>query len=306
MSEVLDYDTLVQTSSDLLDTRADQLPARRTPGGGNTIVQAGGFGAELAAMAGPLISNGIARAPMSELMAEARRIGMQMGSRAYYSFPAGGARVEGGTIRLAEELSQLWGYLATAVQITDIRDSRVYLRGVAGDALTMRTHAEDRVYALSAPSGGFAKNAEQADRWQTMQIASGGSKALRSAIFRLIPERLRAEAIQAAREAKQPPANVDFQVLCDAMVAQYGKSKSKITLAELEEVAGVKRLQWKVAEWRALDDLMAALKNGETTVEEVWPNRKPVPVPLASIRAGASADLPEAPELNLAVQEGAK
>lgn len=278
MSDTLDYDTMMRSAgTELVEPYADQLPARRG-GTGNTIVQAGGFGAELAAMAGPLLSNGVARPPMPELMAEARRIGMQMGARAYYSFPAGGARVEGGTIRLAEELAQMWGFLATAVQITDIRDNRVYLRGVAGDALTMRTHAEDRVYTLSPPSGGFAKNAEQADRWQTMQIASGGSKALRSAIFRLIPARLCAEAVQAARDAKQPPPGIEFQALLDALVAQFGKSKSKITLAELEEVAGCKRLQWKLAEWRALDDLMLALRNGETTVEEVWPNRRAAPV----------------------------
>ena len=228
---------------------------------------------------------GLGRPPMNELLAEARKIGMQMGSRGYYRFPAGKGTIEGGSIRLAEELRQLWGFTMTAVQIVSVQGNRVHLRGVAGDALTMCMHAEDRVYTLSAPSGGFAKNDEQRDRWESMQIGSGGSKALRTAIFRMIPDRLRHEAVQAAMEAKQPPPNVDFQALCDALVAQFGKSKALITLAELEQAAGVKRLQWQISEWRTLDDLMEALKAGETTVEEVWPER-------ARARAGSAAPPP--------------
>lgn len=297
-TQTLDYEALMQTTrGDVVSSpSADQLPARRPAG---TVAAPAGFGADLAAMAGPLLSMGLTRPPMTELLAEARRIGMQMGARAYYSFPAGGAKVEGGSIRLAEELAQAWGFLTTAVQIQDIRDGRVYLRGIAGDALTMRAHAEDRVYALSAPSGGFAKNAEQADRWQTMQIASGGSKALRSAIFRLIPARMVHEAVQAAKEAKQPPEKVDFNQLCDALVMMFAKSKAAITLAELEEAVGTKRLQWRIPEWRTLDDLMEALRHGETTPEEVWPARAKggvrAPAPLPSAGSAAPAAPPPLP-----------
>lgn len=282
-TQTVDYETMMRSAQvEIMPAHADALPARRTSA---PVVAPSGFGSDLAAMAGPILQMGLGRPPMDELLAEARKIGMQMGSRAYYSFPAGGSKIEGGSIRLAEELSQVWGFMLTAVQIVSEQDGRVHLRGVAGDALTMRLHGEDRVYTLSAAPGNFAKKPEQADRWKTMQIGAGGSKALRSAIFRLIPERMRHEAIIAAQEAKQPPPNIDFQVLCDALVAQYGKSKAAITLAELEQAAGVKRLQWRVSEWRTLDDLMEALKAGETTVEEVWPER-------ARAKAGSAAPPP--------------
>lgn len=276
-TDTLDYDTLTRESADLVEARHNEhLPARRHEGG--TVQIKAGFAADLAAMVGQFVPLGLARPSMGDLLAEARQIGIRMGAEAYYSFPAGGARVEGGTIRLAEELAQTWGHLLTGVRIDDVRDGRVWLTGLAGDALTGRMHAEQRVYSLPPAPAKFAEKADQVARWESMQIGSAGSKALRTAIFRLVPRRLVTEAVQAAQNAKQPPKNIDFQELLTALVQQFERSKAKITLAELEQTVGVKRPQWKVAEWRTLDDLLRALRSGETTVDEVWPDRRAAPV----------------------------
>lgn len=297
-TQTLDYDTLTSAAgADLVAAQSTHLPAVRRQELGTVKVQAG-FASDLAAMVGQFVPLGLGRPDISELLAEAKQIGTRMGTDAYYSFPAGGSRIEGGTIRLAEELSQLWGHLLTGVRIDNIEGSRVWLTGLAGDALTGRMHAEQRVYALPPAPAKFADKADQVQRWESMQIGSAGSKALRTAIFRLVPRRLVAEAVEAAKAAKMPP-NVDFQKLLDALVEMYAKSKSAITLAELEQVVGVQRPQWKVGEWRVLDDLLRALRSGETNVDEVWPNRRPMPsaaptpAALPAVEPAAPPPLPE-------------
>lgn len=272
-TETIDYDTLTgSAAAELVETQSSQLPAVRRGGDGVVNIKAG-FASDLASMVGTFAPLGLGRPDIAELLAEAKAIGTRMGTDAYYSFPAGGSKIEGGTIRLAEELSQLWGHLLTGVRIDQIEGGKVWLTGLAGDALTGRMHAEQRVYALPPAPAKFADKADQVQRWESMQIGSAGSKALRTAIFRLVPRRLVAEAVEAAKGAKKPPPNVDFQKLLDALIEMFAKSKAQITLAELEQVVGVKRPQWKVGEWRTLDDLLRALRSGETTVEETWPNR---------------------------------
>lgn len=284
-------DYIAMTQQDQTPTVFDDEPqGYNAPAGARMAAGA----SDMAGMMLAVQQIGACRAPMSRVVEEARRVGKSLASDAYYRFPMGGGTIEGPSIRLMEQLKSAWGYVWTETVVTDIRDGHAYIRAMAVDLITCNPHTEGVVYALSEAKKGFAKNEEQRARWESMQTRSAASKALRGALLRIIPTVVVREAMRAATEAKEPPRGHSLSEVLDVLVATFAKSKAGVTLAELEHVVSVPRARWTVAEWRVLDDLLRALMEGHTTVDEVWPSRKgptaPVARPAIESRQGGPLD----------------
>lgn len=217
---------------------------------------------------------GITRSPKA-LIGAAKQIGELMGADAFYRFPTGGAQVEGVSINLAQALAQAWGAIAYQVRIMSVEPlasggRKVHLRATVTDLKSLVAAEVDQVVSTSAPPGKFAKNAEQSERWHTMQTQSAASKIVRNAILRVLPSWYVDAAFVAA-------VNIDAQnatngkSLPDARrdAEQHMVSKFGLTRAELEAFVGQPVDLWAAPQLGQIRDLASDLKHARTSVEQV-------------------------------------
>jgi hypothetical protein len=219
---------------------------------------------ELAALAQSVGARDSAR-----MLAEAKRVGALLGSRAFYDFPAGGGRVTGPTIDLMDALAIVWGRLVSEVAIVEETDVRVHLRGCVVDLLALTAVKRDYVSAIAPAPGAFARKPDQADRWRTMQLQSASSKAIRGALEHALPVWLVDAALDAARDtvAKRATGGVPLpQARANAI---EGLARLGLTAAECAAFVGQPVDLWAVAELDALRVLVTKLKAGELSVEGV-------------------------------------
>lgn len=204
------------------------------------------------------------------MIAAAKRIGELLGPKAFYSFPAGGGRIEGASIDLAYALVQTWGRCLCRCMLIQSEGNRVMLRGQFVDLHSVSIVERDYTATLSPPPGRFANKPDQADRWRVMQEQSAISKAVRGAILGGLPAWYVAAALDAAFgvvESKVLKGKTLVQARADA--AKYFTDVWKLSQAELEAVTDKAIDLWTTAEIAALQDLAADLKAGRTAVESI-------------------------------------
>lgn len=204
------------------------------------------------------------------MLTAAKRIGELLGAKAFYSFPAGGGRIEGASIDLAYALVQTWGKCLCRCMITSSAGERVTLRGQFVDLQSVAIVERDYTATLSPPPGKFANKPDQADRWRVMQEQSAISKAVRGAILGGLPAWYVGAALDAAFgivENKVLKGKTLVQARGDA--ALYFAQAYQLKQADLETLVGKALDLWTTAEIAALQDLAADLKAGRTAIESV-------------------------------------
>lgn len=202
---------------------------------------------------------------------QAEELGRAMERAAFYSFPAGGATIEGATIKLAYALVTLWGRMRVQCTVVAVNGPQIVLRGSALDLVTVTLIERDYVFNLSPPPGKFAKKPDQVERWNTMQIQSAMSKAVRGAILACIPEHIVDAAVEAARRVNMGAvlAALKVQTVEEGVTSIISgfEVKHKVPLAELEAIVGKPKALWAMHE---LDTLYGRywldIKNGVITV----------------------------------------
>lgn len=202
---------------------------------------------------------------------QAEELGRAMERAAFYSFPAGGATIEGATIKLAYALVTLWGRMRVQCTVVAVNGPQIVLRGSALDLVTVTLIERDYVFNLSPPPGKFAKKPDQVERWNTMQIQSAMSKAVRGAILACIPEHIVDAAVEAARRVNMGAVLKALKVESveegvTSIISGF-EVKHKVPLAELEAIVGKPKALWAMHE---LDTLYGRywldIKNGVITV----------------------------------------
>lgn len=202
---------------------------------------------------------------------QAEELGRAMERAAFYSFPAGGATIEGATIKLAYALVTLWGRMRVQCTVVAVNGPQIVLRGSALDLVTVTLIERDYVFNLSPPPGKFAKKPDQVERWNTMQIQSAMSKAVRGAILACIPEHIVGAAVEAARRVSMGAvlSALKVQTVEDGVTSIISgfEVKHKVPLVELEAIVGKPKALWAMHE---LDTLYGRywldIKNGVITV----------------------------------------
>lgn len=225
------------------------------------------------------MASGVVRDRSAKIKA-AKAIGELMAFDALYSFPLGGKRVEGATIWFAEALAQEWGHLLYGTRIQSVDGDRVLLLSVCADCVTGVVATRPAMVNLPPASGKFAKNAENAARWEAMQVQNAVSKAVRGVLLHAMPKWFVRAGEDAARailcgaalgyhkrpngsdDLDRPKTLVEVRAECLAAFAKAG-----IPQADVEAFVGAAPELWTVSDINDLRTGFAKLKRGELTRE---------------------------------------
>lgn len=237
------------------------------------------------------LAQGIPARDINALKKEATRIGRELKTEGYYSFPAGGGRIEGATVWLMEALEGAWRYTFTQVLVDRVDGRRVHLRARFVDLMTGVIKERPSFYTMSDPPGKFKGKPDQEDRWHSMQLASATSKAARSVLEHGLPSWFTETAV------KEAMAGAREDLLKGRTLEQATKEtlayfeERKVTQAELEALVSCPVALWVDLTILELRDLARSLKEGRTTIEATFGHlRQPASAPKEETR-GASLGL---------------
>lgn len=212
-----------------------------------------------------------ARRDIKQLLQAARRTGELFGADGLYRFPVGGKNIEGPTIDLMEALAQDYGWIWKGVTIDRVEGKKVFMRGVVVDLINgVMTH-RPYVSNMTDASKGFAKNEEGKNRWETMQLQVGFSKAMRTALEHALPHWMIREAVEAAKAASSAEILKDKAgkpiSLAQAIEEGLAWLGSKgITKSDVETLFGSQTALWTISDARELRQLIKDLAQGVVTV----------------------------------------
>lgn len=218
----------------------------------------------------------------TRLLSECRR--PSLAKAAVYEIPRGGATVRGPSIRLAEAAMRALGNVAVeSVVVAETNDLRT-VRVTVTDIETNMSIATDTVVRLTAERRRLRDgqtvldtriNSEGkpvylvavSDAEQIQQQAAAVSKAMRGAVFRLLPGGLLDEAIEickeTARKGTEADADQQRRKMIDAW-ASFG-----VEPHELAQYLGHPLAQATTDEVDGLRRNFVAIKDGETTWSEI-------------------------------------
>ena len=188
-----------------------------------------------------------------------------MASKAFYSFPRAGGKVEGPTIRFAEELARCWGNIDYGIKELSQDDGKSEMQAYAWDLETNAQSVQNFTNPhLREVNGKMKALTSQRDIYENN--ANMATRRLRSRILAILPAWFVEDAIA---ECKKTLAGNNSEPLIDRvkkMVVQFGKLG-----VTQEQIEG--RLKRKIDTMTA-DDLVDyvgiynAIKQGESKAHE--------------------------------------
>lgn len=188
-----------------------------------------------------------------------------MASKAFYSFPRAGGKVEGPTIRFAEELARCWGNIDYGIKELSQDDGKSEMQAYAWDLETNAQSIQNFTNPhLREVNGKMKTLTSQRDIYENN--ANMATRRLRSRILAILPAWFVEDAIA---ECKKTLAGRNDEPLIDRvkkMVVQF--SKLGVTQEQIEQ-----RLKRKIDTMTA-DDLVDyigiynAIKQGESKASE--------------------------------------
>lgn len=188
-----------------------------------------------------------------------------------YSVPRDGKLISGPSVRLAEICASSWGNLHIGARILDVEEKEIVAQGVAWDLeRNVRVTVETR-RRITGRNG-----RRYSDDMITMTGNAAASIALRNAIFRVIPksyvavvyDKIRQVAVGdaktlAARRVEVIERLTKIGVPPDRVFGKLGKTMIEdVGLEDVEILIG----------------LGSAIKNGEQSIDELFPAVAPAPV----------------------------
>jgi len=205
-----------------------------------------------------------------------------MASKAFYSFPRSGGKVEGPTIRFAEELARCWGNIDYGIKELSQDDGRSEMQAYAWDLETNAQSIQNFTNPHQREVNGKMKTlTSQRDIYENN--ANMATRRLRSRILAILPAWFVEDAIA---ECKRTLAGNNSEPLIDRvkkMVVQF--SKLGVTQEQIES-----RLKRKIDTMTA-DDLVDyigiynAIKQGESKAVE-WFGGEPEATELTAALKG--------------------
>lgn len=201
-------------------------------------------------------------------------------NRALYSWEQGKGRVEGPTVGLVEALASEWGYIATKIEITSIEGDRVTIQCSIFDLQSVTMYVRPSVFTLAPASGRYAAKADQMQRWETMQVQSALSKAVRVALQHALPAWYVGAAVAAAKAEIGTKVLKDEPVKVAAQPAIEALGSLGVTQPQVERWVGGPAATWTATDVANLRALFKRIRDNETTVAAEFP-----PVPASGIAA---------------------
>lgn len=180
--------------------------------------------------------------------------------------------IKGGSIRLAEIVANAWGNIHAATRIVENDGRHITAEGVAWDLennvkITMQNKVSIR-FGEKDGKGGYTANADM----QTVLSNAASAKALRNAIFKVVPkalvDRVRDKAIQFAI-GDQKTVNARVAEIFDKLI-KMGIDKQKI----LDYYGRKTMSEITTDDFKSLIGVGTAIKEGHIKIDEVFEMEK--------------------------------
>jgi hypothetical protein len=187
-----------------------------------------------------------------------------------YSFPRGGEEVTGPSIRLAEVVAQNWGNLDYGIIELDNSKGRSEMMAYAWDLETNTRVTKTFTVAhwRDTKQGGYALK-DSRDIYEV--TANFGARRVRACIIGVIPKDVFDLAVEQCRKTvaaakTDVPLAARIQAISLKFMNDYNLKQE-----QLEKYLGLSVKSWTTAHLNKLTKLYASLRDGMTTIDNVFP-----------------------------------
>lgn len=189
-----------------------------------------------------------------------------LASTAVYSYPRGGTKVEGPSIRLAEVLAQNWGNMSFGIKELEQREGESTAMAYAWDLET--NVREEKVFTV--PHSRFARGklnklTDPRDIYE--MVASNGARRLRACILGIIPGDITEKAVE---ECSRTLEGNNKEPIKDRISRslQIFKEKYQVTQEQIEERFGYNTDAFTERDLLDLGKIYNSLKDGMSKADD--------------------------------------
>ncbi|MBN6206235.1 hypothetical protein JYK21_07210 [Ralstonia pickettii] len=185
---------------------------------------------------------------------------------ALYSYPRGGTKVEGPSIRLAEVLAQNWGNLAFGVKELEQRPGESVAMAYAWDLET--NVRQEKVFTVPhsrKAKGSIKKLDDPRDIYEL--VANNGARRLRACILGIIPGDIVDKAVEVCNETMRGGNKGPIKDRI-AKSLQLFKEKYGVTQEQIEERIGYNSDAFTEYDLSELGKIFTSLKDGMSKVDD--------------------------------------
>ena len=180
-----------------------------------------------------------------------------------YALPRGGKSLEGPSVRLAEIICATYGNIRSGARVIANDGKTITAQGICHDLETNNCVTVEVQRSILDKSGRPFK--------QDMQVVTGNAAcaiAFRNAVFKVVPAALAQEVYDRAREVARGTAET-LVTRRDKAVKYFRELGVKD--AEICNVLGIVKIEdINLDHLQTLSGMRAAIKNGESTVKELF------------------------------------
>lgn len=203
---------------------------------------------------------------------------LSLAETAVYSFPRGGTKVTGPSIRLAEVLAQNWGNISFGVKELERREGESTAVAYAWDMQTnTRTEKEFTVAHVRSARGKVQKLTDERDIYEL--VANMGARRLRSCLLGIIPGDIVEKAVEQCTETVRSgggdkPLKERIGMMLDLLRENYG-----VTQEQVENRFGYNADSFTGFDGVEMKRIFTSLKDGMAKVDDYFekPTKKDAP-----------------------------
>lgn len=190
---------------------------------------------------------------------------------AVYSYPRGGAKVEGPSIRLAEVLAQNWGNLAFGVKELEQREGESVAMAYAWDLET--NVRQEKVFTVkhSRKAGGKIKKLDDPRDIYEL-VANNGARRLRACILGIIPGDIVDKAVEECNQTMKGGNKGPLKDRVASALTAF-KEQYRVTQEQIEERFGYNVDAFTERDLLDLVKIFNSLKDGMSKAED-WFDKK--------------------------------
>lgn len=197
----------------------------------------------------------------------------RLAQRAFYSFPRGGATVNGESIHLARELARCWGniqYGVNELRRDDVAGESEMLAW-AWDVETNTRSSQTFIVPHARDAG--RKRQKLTDLRDIYENnANNGSRRLREAIFAVLPSWLIEEAKDICSATLEAGDGKGLEQRVSEAVAAF--AALGVVAERIERKVGRPQARWTAQDIARLEVVYRSLQRRETTVEDEFPQER--------------------------------
>jgi len=195
-----------------------------------------------------------------------------LAEQAVYSYPRGGSKVEGPSIRLAEVLAQNWGNLSFGVKELEQRNGESVAMAYAWDLET--NVRQEKIFTVPhsrKAKGKIQKLDDPRDIYEL--VANQGARRVRACVLSIIPGDIVDKAVEECNRTMQGNNTKPFKERLNAALSMF-KEKHRVTQEQIESRFGYNVSAFTERDLNDLGKIYNSIKDGMSKVED-WFDKTP-------------------------------